>query len=98
MLTVVPTPIGNLGDVTRRAAEALAAAEVVACEDTRRTRGLLSALGIPTPRLVVVDERHEQARAAELAALAAAGMRIALVSDAGMPAVADPGRALVRAA
>jgi 16S rRNA (cytidine1402-2'-O)-methyltransferase len=98
MLTVCPTPIGNLGDVTVRVVDALRAADVIACEDTRRTRALLSALGIATPRLVVCDERSEALRAPALVALAQAGRSVVLVSDAGMPGVADPGRELVRAA
>jgi 16S rRNA (cytidine1402-2'-O)-methyltransferase len=98
MLTVCPTPIGNLGDVTSRVVDALRAADVIACEDTRRTRALLSALGIPTPHLVVVDERSEQRRAPALAQQALEGRSVVLVSDAGMPGIADPGRELVRAA
>jgi len=97
-LTVVATPIGNLGDLSPRAADALRAAEVIACEDTRRTRGLLAAQGIPTPQLVVCDERSEERHAAGLARQAAEGRAVVLVTDAGMPAVADPGRALVAAA
>jgi 16S rRNA (cytidine1402-2'-O)-methyltransferase len=96
MLTVCPTPIGNLGDVTSRVREALRAADVIACEDTRRTRALLSALGIAAPQLVVVDEHSEERRAPSLAAQAVAGRSVVLVSDAGMPGVADPGRLLVR--
>jgi 16S rRNA (cytidine1402-2'-O)-methyltransferase len=98
MLTVCPTPIGNLGDVSLRVVEALRGADVIACEDTRRTRALLSALDIPTPELVVCDERSEARRAPALAAQAAAGRSVVLVSDAGMPGVADPGREVVRAA
>ena len=96
MLTVCPTPIGNLGDITERVLEALRSADVIACEDTRRTRALLSALGIAAPRLVVCDERSEERRAPALAAEAANGRSVVLVSDAGMPGVADPGRELVR--
>jgi 16S rRNA (cytidine1402-2'-O)-methyltransferase len=98
MLTVCPTPIGNLGDVTLRVVEALRGADVIACEDTRRTRALLSALDVPAPQLVVCDEHSEERRAPALAAQAAAGRSVVLVSDAGMPGVADPGRELVRAA
>jgi len=94
-LSVVPTPIGNLADVTLRGLETLRSADVIACEDTRRTRALLSAHGIPAPRLVVCDERQEARRAPELVALAAEGAHVVLVSDAGMPGIADPGRALV---
>jgi 16S rRNA (cytidine1402-2'-O)-methyltransferase len=98
MLTVCPTPIGNLGDVSTRVVEALRGADVIACEDTRRTRALLSALGIATPKLVVCDERTEALRAPALVAHAIAGRSVVLVSDAGMPGVADPGREVVRAA
>jgi 16S rRNA (cytidine1402-2'-O)-methyltransferase len=96
-LTVVPTPIGNLADITLRALDALREAEVVACEDTRRTRVLLSAHGIRAPRLVLCNEHEEARRTPELVALAA-DHPVALVTDAGMPAIADPGRTLVRAA
>jgi 16S rRNA (cytidine1402-2'-O)-methyltransferase len=98
MLTVCPTPIGNLGDVTARVLDALRGADVIACEDTRRTRALLSALGIPAPSLVVCDEHAEERRAPALVARAAEGESVVLVSDAGMPGVADPGRLLVRLA
>jgi 16S rRNA (cytidine1402-2'-O)-methyltransferase len=97
-LTVVATPIGNLGDLSPRAADALRAAEVIACEDTRRTRALLAAQGIPTPQLVLCDERSEERHAAGLARQAAEGRAVVLVTDAGMPAIADPGRAVVAAA
>jgi 16S rRNA (cytidine1402-2'-O)-methyltransferase len=98
MLTVCPTPIGNLGDVSDRVRQALRSADVIACEDTRRTRALLSALGIAAPQLVVVDEHSEERRAPALAIQAANGRSVVLVSDAGMPGVADPGRELVRLA
>ena len=95
MLTVVPTPLGNLRDITLRALDALAAARVIACEDTRRTRALLSAHGIPAPELVACDERREPHVAERLLARALAGEAVALVSDSGMPLIADPGRVLV---
>ena len=95
MLTVVPTPLGNLRDITLRALDALAAADVIACEDTRRTRALLSALSIPAPELVACDERREPNVAERLIARSLAGESVALVSDAGMPLIADPGRLLV---
>ena len=96
-LLVVGTPIGNLGDLTPRAIEALAGADVVACEDTRRTRALLSAGGVPVAgkRLLAVHERNEVERAAQVARLIAAGRRVALVTDAGMPAISDPGERVV---
>ena len=95
VLTVVPTPLGNLRDITLRALDALGAASVIACEDTRRTRALLSAHGIPAPELVACDERREPQVAERLVARALAGEAVALVSDSGMPLIADPGRLLV---
>jgi 16S rRNA (cytidine1402-2'-O)-methyltransferase len=97
-LVLVGTPIGNLGDLSARAATELGAAQVIACEDTRRTGRLLTHLGIPRPRLLVVNE-HTEARAAEqVVTLLAEGHRVVLVSDAGMPGLSDPGERLVRAA
>jgi 16S rRNA (cytidine1402-2'-O)-methyltransferase len=96
-LTVCPTPIGNLSDVTPRVREALVGADYIACEDTRRTGLLLERLGIrPAPRLVSNHEGNESARATELAQRIERGARVALVSDAGMPAISDPGFRLVR--
>ncbi|MGF1598999.1 MAG: 16S rRNA (cytidine(1402)-2'-O)-methyltransferase [Acidimicrobiales bacterium] len=97
-LVVVGTPIGNLGDLSPRAAEALATADAIACEDTRRTGRLLVHLGIAAPALLVANEHTERARAAEILDRLAGGERVALVSDAGMPTVSDPGRRLVEAA
>lgn len=96
-LVLVGTPLGNLGDLAPRAAEALAGADVVACEDTRRTGRLLHHLGIKVP-MVVVNDHTEHDLAPDLVARAAAGQRVALVSDAGMPAISDPGQRLVRSA
>ncbi len=95
-LVVCPTPIGNLEDVTLRVLEALAEADVVACEDTRHTKVLLDRHGI-SARLVSFHEHNERARADELAARIQRGEMVALVSDAGTPLVSDPGFALVRA-
>ena len=96
-LTVCPTPIGNLDDITPRVREALVAADYIACEDTRRTGLLLDRLGIkPAPRLVSNHEGNESARATELAQRIERGSRVALVSDAGMPAISDPGYKLIR--
>jgi 16S rRNA (cytidine1402-2'-O)-methyltransferase len=95
-LVVCPTPIGNLEDVTLRVLDALASAEIVACEDTRHTRVLLERHGI-SARLVSFHEHNERARAGELAARIAAGALVALVSDAGTPLVSDPGFELLRA-
>jgi len=95
-LVVCPTPIGNLSDVTLRLLEELRAADVVACEDTRRTRILLERHGISVP-LLAVHEHNEAARAAELVERIRAGERVALATDAGMPAVSDPGARIVAA-
>ncbi len=96
-LAVCATPIGNLEDVTLRVLAELAAADVVLCEDTRHTRGLLQRHGIEA-RLVSCHEHNEAQRTAELLPRLAGGERVALVSDAGMPGVSDPGGRLVRAA
>jgi 16S rRNA (cytidine1402-2'-O)-methyltransferase len=95
-LVVCPTPIGNLEDVTLRVLSALREADVVACEDTRRTRVLLDRYGVKA-KLVSYHEHNEQARAAELVGRMREGAVVALVSDAGMPLVSDPGYVLVRA-
>jgi 16S rRNA (cytidine1402-2'-O)-methyltransferase len=95
-LVVCPTPIGNLEDVTLRVLSALREADVIACEDTRRTRVLLDRYGVKG-QLVSYHEHNEQARAAELVARMGEGAVVALVSDAGMPLVSDPGYVLVRA-
>ncbi len=97
MLAVCATPIGNLEDVTLRVLAELREADVVLAEDTRRTRILLERHGIAA-RLLSYHEHNEAARVAELLPRLLAGERIALVSDAGMPLVSDPGARLVRAA
>jgi len=96
-LYVVATPIGNLGDVTLRALQVLASADVIACEDTRVTRKLLDHFGIATPLIPYHDHNAAAARPKLLARLAA-GEAVALVSDAGTPLVSDPGLKLVQAA
>ncbi|MBC7644862.1 MAG: 16S rRNA (cytidine(1402)-2'-O)-methyltransferase [Thermoleophilia bacterium] len=90
--------MGNLGDVSKRLVEVLGSVHAIACEDTRRTRKLLSAIGVPAPRLLSYRLDNEHASAAGLVPLLLGGSDIALVSDAGTPAIADPGVALVRAA
>ena len=95
-LVVCGTPIGNLDDASPRLARALAAADLVACEDTRQTRKLLARLGVRA-RTVRYDQAGERERAEALAEQVAAGATVALVSDAGMPAVSDPGYHLVGA-
>lgn len=97
-LVVCATPIGNLEDVTLRVLAELRAADVVLCEDTRHTRGLLERHGITGVRLLSYHEHNEAARTDELLPRLVAGERIALVSDAGMPGVSDPGARIVRAA
>jgi 16S rRNA (cytidine1402-2'-O)-methyltransferase len=94
-LYVVATPIGNLEDITLRALRVLREVDRIACEDTRQTRKLLDRHGIDRP-LVSYHEHNERARAAELAERLEAGEKVALVSDAGMPLVSDPGQHLVR--
>jgi len=95
-LIVCPTPIGNLEDITLRALAALREADVVACEDTRRTRILLDRYGV-SAKLVSYHEHNEGERSRELVARMRKGTVVALVSDAGMPLVSDPGFVLVRA-
>ncbi len=96
-LYVVATPIGNLSDITLRALEVLAAVDIIAAEDTRRSRGLLDRHGIDTP-LTSLHEHNEEARSAELVARLTDGASVALVSDAGTPLISDPGYRLVSAA
>jgi 16S rRNA (cytidine1402-2'-O)-methyltransferase len=97
---LVGTPIGNLGDISPRAIEALTDADVIAAEDTRRTRPMLTALGIPGGgRLVSFHGPHEAELAAKLVArIVERGERLVCVTDAGMPGISDPGERLVRAA
>jgi 16S rRNA (cytidine1402-2'-O)-methyltransferase len=95
-LIVCPTPIGNLEDITLRVLAALREADVIACEDTRHTRTLLDRYGV-NAKLVSYHEHNEQGRAAELVKRMHNGDTVALVSDAGMPLVSDPGFVLVRA-
>ena len=97
MLAVCATPIGNLEDVTLRVLRELAEADVVLCEDTRHTRGLLTRHGIDA-RLLSYHRHNEAARAEELLPRLLAGERMALVSDAGLPGVNDPGARLIAAA
>lgn len=96
-LYLVATPIGNLADISHRALQVLRDAAVIACEDTRHTRKLLQHYGINT-RTVSYHEHNEQQRAHELIALLNEGSDVAVVSDAGTPAISDPGFRLVRAA
>ena len=95
-LVVCPTPIGNLGDVTLRVLDALRDADAIACEDTRRTRVLLDRYEI-AGKLVSYHEHNERERAGELVKRIEGGAVVALVSDAGMPLVLDPGYAVLQA-
>lgn len=96
-LYVVATPIGNLRDITLRALDVLAAADVVAAEDTRNTAHLLMHHGIGANRLMAVHQHNERAAAEKIVALLQAGQSVTFVSDAGTPAVSDPGALLVQA-
>jgi len=96
-LFIVATPIGNLEDITQRALRVLREADLIACEDTRHTRKLLSHFDISTAT-ISYHEHNENARAEELCALLSAGKSIALVSDAGTPLINDPGFRIVNAA
>ncbi|MGB8004501.1 MAG: 16S rRNA (cytidine(1402)-2'-O)-methyltransferase [Gaiellaceae bacterium] len=97
-LVVCATPIGNLEDITLRVLDELRSADVILCEDTRHTRGLLERHDIPARKLVSYHEHNEAKRTAELLPRLEAGERMALVTDAGMPAISDPGARLVEGA
>lgn len=94
-LWVVGTPIGNLGDMTPRGIEVLRGVHAIAAEDTRRARQLLSHFGVPTPRLISYREENRDKAADEVLAVLTGGHSVALVTDAGMPVVSDPGDLLV---
>ena len=95
MIILAATPIGNLGDVSRRLVEVLENAEVIVAEDTRTTQKLMQALQIANrPRLIALHDHNEKQKAAELATLAIE-TDVVVVSDAGMPAISDPGYGLV---
>ena len=95
-LHVVATPIGNLDDITCRAAKVLAEVETIAAEDTRRTGALLRHLGLPTRKLLSLHDHNEAAATQRLLDRLCAGQTAALVADAGLPLIADPGFELVR--
>jgi 16S rRNA (cytidine1402-2'-O)-methyltransferase len=98
VLFVIGTPIGNLGDITRRAVDTLATVDRVVAEDTRRTRALLSHLGITGKPLECIDANAPLSRMQKVVEFLCAGHRVALVTDAGMPGISDPGARLVTAA
>ena len=97
-IVLVATPIGNLGDLSPRAAQTLAAADIIACEDTRRTGKLLELTGIQANALVCLNEHTEPEVTPDLLARAQAGQQVAVVTDAGTPGIADPPAQLVQAA
>ena len=97
VLTLVATPIGNLGDMAPRATEALEAADLIACEDTRRTGALLQHLGISKRPLVIANEHTEFEATDRILSTLRNNASVALVSDAGMPAISDPGQRIVSA-
>ncbi|MCZ7528052.1 MAG: 16S rRNA (cytidine(1402)-2'-O)-methyltransferase [Acidimicrobiia bacterium] len=97
-LVLVATPIGNLGDLAPRAVETLRSADLIAAEDTRRTRALLSHAGVPGGRrLLALHAANERRRVREVVEAVRGGARVAYVTDAGMPGISDPGERLVRA-
>ena len=97
-LVVVATPIGNLGDLSPRAVRTLAEADLLVCEDTRRTRKLLSAAGVAAPALLLANDHTEAAAIGTVLRALGAGDTVAVISDAGLPGISDPGERLVRAA
>ena len=96
-LSIIATPIGNLGDISPRAVATLAQADTIACEDTRMTRKLLGLLGIKAPPLLAYHDHNAHEAGDKVLSLLRTGKRIALVSDAGSPLISDPGFPLVRA-
>ncbi len=96
-LILVATPIGNLGDMSPRAIDALQGADVVACEDTRRSGRLLAHFGIRVPRLLAIHEHNEFEKADYVVQLLGEGQVVAVITDAGMPGISDPGERLVAA-
>jgi 16S rRNA (cytidine1402-2'-O)-methyltransferase len=96
MVTFVPTPIGNLGDITLRAIDTLRNADLIACEDTRHSLKLLNHLEIARP-LISLHDHNEQQRIPDLIARAREGQNIAIISDAGTPCLSDPGHRFLKA-
>jgi 16S rRNA (cytidine1402-2'-O)-methyltransferase len=97
VLYLVATPIGNLGDLTPRAIEVMSTAALLCCEDTRRTRGLLTHAGIRAAALAICNEHTEDKITERVISVLSTGASVALVTDAGTPAMSDPGEHLVRA-
>ena len=98
MLHIVATPIGNLADLSPRALDALKTADLIACEDTRRTWALLSAFNVPRPEMVSYRQGNEERVAERIINAVQAGHRVALCSDGGYPGISDPGYRLIRRA
>ena len=96
MLHVIATPIGNLGDLSPRALDALKAASLIACEDTRRTWQLLSHFGVPRPEMVSYRQGNEERLTGRIVAAVREGREVALCSDGGYPGISDPGYRLIR--
>jgi 16S rRNA (cytidine1402-2'-O)-methyltransferase len=97
-LVIVATPIGNLGDLTPRAVDELAKADAIACEDSRRTRKLLTHAGVKAPSLITVNDHSEPRQVRAVLSRLERGERVAVVTDAGTPGISDPGERLVAAA
>src|SRR5947209_10579189 len=97
-LVIVATPIGNPGDRSPRAFEELAKADAIACEDTRRTRKLLSHAGVKAPTLLTVNDHSEARQVRAVLSRLERGERVVVVTDAGTPGISDPGERLVAAA
>ena len=98
MLHIVATPIGNLGDLTPRALEALRTADLIACEDTRRTWALLTAHNLPRPTMISYRQGNEERAGEQLVVAVQAGRNVVLCSDGGYPGISDPGYRLIRRA
>jgi 16S rRNA (cytidine1402-2'-O)-methyltransferase len=94
-LVLVATPIGNLGDISQRAIEALKAADIICCEDTRHSGKLLAHFGVTGKKLVVINEHTEYDAREEIVLLVTTGSNVALITDAGTPGISDPGERLV---
>ena len=94
-LVLVATPIGNLGDISQRAIEALNAADIICCEDTRHSGKLLAHFGVTGKKLVVINEHTEYDAREEIVSLVTSGSNVALITDAGTPGISDPGERLV---
>src|SRR5688500_13727250 len=97
-LVLVASPIGNLGDLSPRAIEALAVAELICCEDTRRTGKLLQHAGLAGKRMAITNEHTERDRVGDVLDVLGRGGTVAVVTDAGTPGISDPGEWLTRAA